>query len=191
MCGRYYHHLSKMHGWAEVIRDWPQELVDGDVFPRYQVAVFRKERCEAMRWGLINAKAKEFATKAATHNARIETVDQLWTFKDAWAKNQRCLIPMAGYYEFVGEKGSKTKFYVTDKDTDGLVVAGLWEAWQNTHLSCTMLTREADSDMAKVHHRMLVYLTPDNAESWLNGEMSKDDAENLEKPNVIFFPADN
>ena len=191
MCGRYYHHLSKMHGWTDALRDWPLDLADGDVFPRSQVAAFRADRCESMRWGLINAKSKEFATKASTHNARIETVDQLWTFRDAWSKQQRCLIPMAGYYEFVGEKGSKQKFYITDKDTDGLVVAGLWEQWQDGQLSCTMITREADEEMAQVHHRMLVYLTPETASSWLDGEMSKDEAEGLDKPNVIFFPADS
>lgn len=189
MCGRYHHHLSKMHGWADALRDWPLGLADGDVFPRSQIAAFRQQSCEAMRWGLINRKSKEFATKASTHNARIETVHQLWTFKDAWAKKQRCLIPMAGYYEFVGEKGSKQKFYITDKDVDGLVVAGLWDEWQDGNLSCTMVTREADQEMAQVHHRMLVYLTPETAAAWLSGEMQKDELENLEKPNVIFYPA--
>ncbi len=190
MCGRYHHHLSKMHGWADALRDWPTDLADGDVFPRSQVAAFRQERCESMRWGLINHQAKEFANKASTHNARIETVDQLWTFRDAWRKRQRCLIPMAGYYEFVGEKGRKRKFYITDKDTDGLVVAGLWEAWQDGQLSCTMITRSADKELSQVHHRMLVYLTPETAEGWMNGEISKDELEQLEKPNVIFYPAD-
>lgn len=190
MCGRYHHHLSKMHGWADALRDWPTGLPDGDVFPRSQIAVFRAQRCESMRWGLINSRANEFATKAATHNARIETVDQRWTFRDAWSKQQRCVIPMAGYYEFIGEKGRKQKFYITDKDTDGLVVAGLWDAWHNDQLSCTMITRQADPEMSAVHSRMLVYLTPESAESWLAGELNKSELEALEKPNVIFYPAE-
>lgn len=180
-----------MLGWADALRDWPSELADGDVFPRSQIAVFRAEKCEAMRWGLINSKASDFTTKAATHNARVETIDELWTFKDAWAKQQRCLIPMAGYYEFLGEKGRKQKFYITDKDVDGLVVAGLWDEWHAGRLSCTMVTREADAEMAQVHHRMLVYLTPETAEAWLSGEMNKQELEALDKPNVIFYPADS
>ena len=195
MCGRYHHHLSKMHGWSDALRDWPADLPDADVFPRSQIAASRGGACEAMRWGLVNRKAREFFTKAATHNARIETVAELWTFRDAWNAKQRCLIPMAGYYEFVGEKGRKQKFYITDKDTDGLVVAGIWEAWPSTasadsQLSCTMLTRAADEEMSHVHHRMLVYLTPETASAWMAGEMTREEAEALEKPNVIFYPAD-
>ncbi len=189
MCGAFHQHLPKMHGWVETLKDWPSDVKVGDTFPRDTIAAMRGEHCEAMRWGMIAPWSKEFDSNYPTHNARIETVESKPTFRNAWKNNQRCLIPMTGYYEWTGPKGAKKKWYITDKDTDGLVVAGLWEHWGESNLSTTMITREADVYMAKVHHRMLVYLTPNSAQAWMSGEMTKDEALNLEKPNVIYFPA--
>ena len=189
MCGAFHQHLPKMHGWVEAIKEWPTNVSKGDTFPRATIAAMRQDQCEAMRWGMIAPWANEFDSKYPTHNARIETVESKPTFRNAWQKQQRCLIPITGYYEWTGKKGSKTKWYITDKDTDGLVVAGLWESWRYDELSTTMITREANDFMSKVHHRMLVYLTPEQGRSWMAGEMTKADAENLELPNVIYWPA--
>ena len=191
MCGAFHQHLPKMQGWAESVTQWPTNVNKGDTFPRATIAAMRQDQCEAMRWGMIAPWANEFDSKYPTHNARIETVESKPTFRNAWQKQQRCLIPITGYYEWTGKKGSKTKWYITDKDTDGLVVAGLWESWRYDELSTTMITREANDLMSKVHHRMLVYFTPEQGRSWMAGEMTKTDAENLELPNVIYWPANN
>lgn len=189
MCGAYHKHLSAMHGWADVLKDWPAELLSNtNVFPSMTVPAMRGNGCEAMRWGLINRNSTEFSTKASTHNARIETVEKLWTFKDAWRDKNRCIMPLAGYFEWPVIEGKKTKFYITDKDVDGVVVAGLWEEWQGDNLSCTMITRDADDYMSTIHHRMLCYLTPETAEPWLSGEMTKEELLGLPLPNLIYFP---
>jgi len=181
-----------MRGWTDALRAWPDRIkIGSDAFPTLDVAAYKQgNSCESMRWDMIPTWSNTFDSKYPTHNARIETVESKPTYRNAWSKIQRCIIPMAGYYEWTGAKGYKTKWYITDKDTDGLAVAGLWESWGSCEqLSCTMVTREADKYMSEVHHRMLVYLTPDNADAWLSGEMTKDEAESLEKPNVIYFPA--
>lgn len=189
MCGAYHSHLSAMHGWAGLLKEWPKQQYGADVFPRSQVAAFRGEVGESMRWQMVPPWSKEFDSKYPTHNARIETVAEKPTYRNAWAKKQRCLIPMAGYYEWTGQKESKTKWYITDKDTDGLVVAGLWESWGGQEkTSCTMITREADDYMSRVHHRMLGYLTPETAKAWMSGEMELNDLHTLELPNVIYYP---
>ena len=190
MCGAYHSHLPAMHFWADALKNWPSELDHSqEMYPSSNVAALRSNEVEAMRWGLVPSWSKEFGSKYPTHNARIETVTDKPSYRAPWNHNQRCLMPMAGYYEWTGVKGSKTKWYITDKDTDGLMVAGLWEAWgPNQQLSCTMITRPADEYMSAVHHRMLVYLTPNNADSWLNGEMTQQEAHKLELPNVIYFP---
>lgn len=176
-----------MYGWPEVLSNWPAEL-NGDVFPGYQIPVYRSgQQCEAMRWGLTHRSAKEFKQKITPSNARIETIDKKWPFKDAWNDNNRCLIPIAKYYEWPKIADRKVKHEVMDKDTDGMVVAGLWEPW-NDALSCTMITRQADEYMSQLHHRMLCYLSHENAKSWLVGEMSKQELLDLEIPNIIFYP---
>ncbi len=181
-----------MRYWEETLRDYAPELQKNiDVFPGSDVAAFRSPSGEPMRWGMVPPWSKEFKSdpKYPTHLARIESVSERKTYAKAWNNKQRCIIPMAGYYEWTGPKGAKTKWYVTNKDTDGLVVAGLWDAWGAANeLSCTMISRQADPFLAEVNHRMLVYLSPANANSWLNGEMTQEQAQDLELPNVIFFP---
>jgi putative SOS response-associated peptidase YedK len=179
-----------MHGWSSLLKEWPPLQYGTDVFPRSQVAAFRGEKGESMRWQMIPPWAKEFDSQFPTHNARIESVTEKPTYRNAWSKKQRCVIPMSGYYEWTGKKGAKTKWNVTDKDIGGLVVAGLWESWgDEKNISCTMVTREANDYMSQIHHRMLAYLTPETARSWMSGEMGLSDLRALEVPNIIYYPS--
>jgi len=141
-----------------------------------------------MHWGMIAPWADEFKMVYPTFNARLETIDQKPTFRAAWRQEQRCLIPMSGYYEWPTIDGIKVKHYVTDKSTDGLVVAGLWEEWRDGALSTTMITRPADDNMSMIHPRMLCYLTPETGRDWLSGALTKEDLLGLSLPNVIFYP---
>jgi len=141
-----------------------------------------------MRWGIIPPWSKEFGSKYATFNARIETVANKPTFRNAWNKSQRCLIPMAGYYEWCGDKGNKQPFYITDRDTGGLVVAGLYESWGNNKLSCTVLTMPADDELNRIHPRQPVILTPKTTNDWLSDQSGKENLTNQERPNVIYYP---
>ena len=79
-----------------------------------------------MRWGLIPRWAKPDRIPERTFNARSETVAEKPTFRDAW-KKRRCVIPVSGYYEWTGEKGSKQPFYFHPENNTPLLLAGLWE----------------------------------------------------------------
>src|SRR5438874_6189128 len=85
----------------------------------------------SLRWGLIpwfHAKGiKEW--KMLTTNARWETLTTTRTFKTA-AANRRCLIPVSEFYEWTGEKGSKTKWSFTRSDGDWFCFAGVWDRAQ-------------------------------------------------------------
>lgn len=188
MCGRYNNHLPKMHGWAEALKEWPIIEPSFNVAPSSMIASFRTRRGEAMRWGMVPPWAQTFDSKFATFNARIETVDEKSTFKNAWNQSQRCLIPMAGYYEWSGLKDNKTPFYISDQNQGCLVVAGLYEEWSNGQLSCTMLTAAAKGDLSHIHHRMPIMLTQDGVKDWIYGENDKDSILNLAQPEVSFYP---
>jgi len=106
MCGRYNNHLTKMIGWAERLKEWPTVKHSYNVTPTTQVAAFRSTAGESMRWGMIPSWSKSFDSKYATFNARVETVAEKPTFRNAWNNSQRCLIPMAGYYtQFISHNG--------------------------------------------------------------------------------------
>ena len=188
MCGRYNNHLPKMHGWAEELQQWPEVKASYNIAPSSTIASFRSRRGEAMRWGLVPSWSNSFDSKFATFNARIETVDEKPTFRNAWRKSQRCLIPMAGYYEWAGDKGNKTPFYITDKDQGCIAVAGLYESWGDGQLSCTVLTAPANDELAHIHHRMPIMLTPAGVKDWIYGDHDKDAVLNAAQPNVVYYP---
>src|SRR3990167_5165073 len=66
------------------------------------------------RWGLVpwfhKKPLKEW--KAATNNARSETMATSPAFRDAF-KAKRCIVPASSFCEHTGPKGSKTKHRIT------------------------------------------------------------------------------
>ena len=77
-----------------------------------------------MRWGLVPwwwPKPLE-ELRAATFNARAETVADKPFFRDAF-KRSRCLIPMSGYYEWKNMPDGKQPWYFTAGDGSPLLTA--------------------------------------------------------------------
>jgi putative SOS response-associated peptidase YedK len=153
--------------------------------PRYNVCptdtidavIDREQKRELvpMRWGLVPSwwpKAlKEL--KAATFNARAETVAYKPIFRDAF-KRSRCLIPASGYYEWHDTPDGKQPYYFTRRDGEPITIAGLWDTWRDkqaseTVKSCAMIITDANEFVAEVHDRMPVILEADQFEPWLSG----------------------
>ena len=115
-----------------------------------------------MRWGLVpqwwTKPLREL--RAATFNARAETIEMKPFFRDAFKRN-RCLIPMSGYYEWQNTVHGKQPWYFTSRDGSPLTAAGIWDRWENGEalLSCWMIITEPNAFVAEVHNRMPVLLT--------------------------------
>lgn len=101
------------------------------------------------QWALIPPWAREAKLKYSTNNARSEEVAEKASYRDAWAKGQRCIIPASDFDEPNWESGKNVwwRFH----RTDGLpwALAGLWNTWVDratgeVHESYTMLTINAD-----------------------------------------------
>jgi putative SOS response-associated peptidase YedK len=113
--------------------------------------------------------------RAASFNARSETVESKSFFRDAFTRT-RCLIPMSGYYEWQSTLAGKQPWYFTARDgSPALTAAGLWDEWKNRETgeklkSCTMLIAPANEFVADIHDRMPVLLKDEQFEPWLNGE---------------------
>lgn len=170
MCGRFSNKIDNPAGWESIVTDWPAEMTSDNVAPTMQIPVYTKHGLAKMRWGLVPSWSKEPSTKYSTHNAKIETVSEKATFKNAWAKKRTCLIPTRGYFEWKGEKGNKQKYFVEHDDGSPIVLAGLWENWQQGDdklSSCTIITQEPTKDLEALHHRMPIMLSPADAPTWL------------------------
>ena len=117
-----------------------------------------------MRWGLIPFWARDVKIGYRTINARAETVAMTSTFREAY-KRRRCLIPASGFYEWQASEGKKPKqpFVIHMKDWQPFAFAGLWERWNSPEgpvESCTIITTEANEQLAPIHNRMPVILEP-------------------------------
>ncbi len=175
MCGRFASALKPSDAWLELMQEWSDELFSRyNVSPASQIGAFVEGRCHAMRWGLVPSWSKEISNKYATFNARVESIESKPAFRSAWRRNQKCLIPALGYYEWQLEQGAKQPYFVTSKgapsDRQPLVFAGLWDKCKfgdATLKSCTIITTESKAHLKELHSRMPVMLSVDAAKHWL------------------------
>ncbi|MGE2728500.1 SOS response-associated peptidase [Mycolicibacterium vaccae] len=145
-------------------------------------------RVRLMRWGLIPPWVK--ATDDGTPdnkgplliNARSDKVTSSPAFRSS-AKGKRCLVPMDGWYEWQGTKGSKTPYFMYASDGEPLFMAGLWTTWRPKGapkdsaplLSCTIITTDAAGPLAQIHDRMPLTISTDDFDRWLDPDAPIDE----------------
>jgi putative SOS response-associated peptidase YedK len=176
MCGRY--RLSRR---KQEIEDYFEAESDVAWEPRYNiaptqpVAIIRqnakRREFSLARWGLIPRWAKDASIGQSTINARAESVLEKPSFAEAF-RQQRCLIPADGFYEWQRAGKSKQPFHFGMSDGSMFAFAGLWDEWTDPggHAieSCSILTITANALMSEVHHRMPVILARDTYTAWLD-----------------------
>jgi putative SOS response-associated peptidase YedK len=107
MCGRYVSPDD-----AAIEREFNLVHSPGfEVRPSYNVAptqvmpvvraVDGVRKLSLMRWGLVPFFAKGIPGPYSTINARIETIETSASFRGPWKRGQRCIVPAAGFYEWV------------------------------------------------------------------------------------------
>jgi len=131
-----------------------------------------------LAWGLLPFWAKAKGLQGSTINARIESVATKPAFRTAF-KKRRCVIPMAGYYEWSvnPEDGKKDPWFIHAQGT--LLAAGLWE--DTSQLlpdgnlgTFTIITGDSSGVSADIHDRMPVWLQAGQIDQWMAA--SSDDA---------------
>lgn len=137
-------------------------------------------------WPLIPYWAEARVSKYSTANARSETIAKLPSFRGAWHRGQRCLIPATGFYEWqiIEDAAHKQPWHIHHTRDFVMGFAGLWDrakdARGNWFDSCTIVTTEANELMSEIHnskHRMPVIIDPEHYERWLAADA--DDAISL------------
>jgi putative SOS response-associated peptidase YedK len=136
------------------------------------------------RWGLVPRWAKSPTEHAPLINGRIETILEKPSFKDSVVR-RRCVIPASGYYEWhVSADGTKQPFYISAGSDGMFALAGLYEWWADPTkdakdparwlLSATTLTKHTAPELAHIHDRNPVLLSPDTFEAWLDPHIEGD-----------------
>lgn len=138
------------------------------------IAGKRKREIHTMRWGLIPSWSKDPALGNRLINARAETVHEKPSFKSSF-KNRRCLVPADGFYEWQTREEGKFPQYIRLRTGELFAFAGLWSEWDSGEeilQTFTIITTRANRELASLHHRMPVILSPGEYDRWLDGSAS-------------------
>jgi putative SOS response-associated peptidase YedK len=136
MCNRY-HPTRADEVYQEFRARPPSDYRPGPVFPRGQGLFIRSavdaaaHQREAVvgQWGLVPWFAKSATLPYSTNNARYEGVTSTASFKQAWAKGQRCIIPADVFWEPNWESGKNEWWRFKRVDGRPWALAGLWSTW--------------------------------------------------------------
>ena len=155
---------------------WPLGLA-----PMVRLDESGRRRVEAGNFGLVPHWAKELAYGRRTYNSRSETVASLPSFRDAWKRSQRCIVPAEAIYEPCYETGKAVRWSIEREDGHPLGVAGIWvdhptlkRATGEPVLSFAMLTVSGAGHpiFQRMHgvedeKRMVVILNEADYDTWL------------------------
>ena len=137
-----------------------------DLYPRYAGPFIRAARDSVSgerelvvgQWALVPWFAKTPKLPYPTCNARSEELPAKASYKQPWARGQRCIIPAEAFFEPNWESGRHAPWRFTRADGEPWGLAGLWNAWVDPATgeiveSYTMLTINADAHplMKRMH----------------------------------------
>lgn len=163
------------------------------------------------QWGMIpphsNSRIPTLPSgvRMSTNNARRERMATAPTYRDAWRKGQRCLIPADSYDEPFWGTGKNIWWRFWRADGEPWALAGLWSEWTDPISgevipNFTMITQNCDGHplLGLMHKpdpkhppnqqdkRTIVSLESPQWDQWLNG--SNDQAESLiQVPSIELF----
>ncbi len=175
--------LARHFGVDAPADDWKEEAYPGYLAPIIRSADDGSGDIESVAacFGMVPHWA-ELKLSRHTYNARSETAASKPSFRHAWAKQQRCIVPAESIFEPNYETGRAVRWRIARDDGAPLGLAGLWEWRPNGGpddrplVSFTMLTINADHHplMHRFHRpedekRMVVVLEEDQYRHWLSG----------------------
>ena len=186
MCGRFANHFECKETWESFFGEGiPDEVlkevrIGYNICPTQIIPIFCKDagdsdsgngdsQCSwhASRWSIIAPWATEISTKYATFNARSETLSEKASYKNAFKKGQRCIIPALGYYEWKSINDEKQPYFAQRGLSEPLFFGGLYEpARDEIPHSFTVITLPATNAMKPLHYRMPLMFAEPN--SWLD-----------------------
>ena len=209
MCGRYAQSadMRELMEQFEVTGNSPTYSipVNWNIAPTNPIYIVRESMQEqsivkrdlaVVSWGLIapwlSDPAEAKASQSRAINARSESVHEKPTFRDGF-KSRRCLVPAQGYYEWataLGKYRPKQAFYISSRDGQQLSIAGIWSTWRSPNgeviETASIITQEAQGELATIHSRMPVFMPHNRWEQWLDPKNK--DVEHLRNLMVVDSP---
>lgn len=194
MCSHYQALKERERFYREFGVEPPLEEFKTDMWPGYVGPFIRKHPHAAVGdeavperealvglFGLVPHWATDTKITRSTYNCRIETAAVKPSFRDAYKRDQRCIIPAQAFYEPDWRTGKAVATRIEHADGQPLGIAGLWSSWKHPKNgwihSFTMLTINADTHPLMNHFhkpadekRMVAILPPPRYQEWLSAE---------------------
>lgn len=191
MCGRY-----TIIAKAEVIEKKFNVKVPESYSPTYNAAptqalpiiTNKNPACISFfQWGLMSSWSQEKYSGSKLINARVESITKKVSFKNAFTQ-RRCLVLADGFYEWKRySKKSKIPYRIQLNSKELFAFAGLWEEYTDANQclvqTFTIITKEANSAISKIHNRMPVILDSKSEKAWLNSSLTSGEQLDLLKQN--------
>jgi putative SOS response-associated peptidase YedK len=167
--------------WAEEDLSIPEKYLDETgnnaiAFPGTPMPVVTLERpqvIQAYHFGFIPhwTAPEKVNEQRATFNARIETITELATWRDAWKHGQRCLVCTNGFFEH--NKAEKRKMFIHLQDAENFYYAGLFNNYINKKTgeiirTMAVVTTTPNALIAGIHNRMPVIIPIGTESPWLD-----------------------
>lgn len=171
------HHFEALHEYLKSKKDkTPYNKYDfpnHKITPSMYVPVVFKEKNEIKidwkRWGLIPSWSKDESFANKLINARIETLHEKASFKNA-LKSRRCLIPCNHFYEWDSQKA---KHQISIQDQEIISFGGLWEEWKTADQiisTFSIITQASEGNMKEIHDRNPLIIEENRYKEWLDCE---------------------
>lgn len=181
MCGRYTVHtegeLIEIREILEMLsmriyeNSFEKNAKAGEMYPsdRTPVLLVRNDEVslESVRWGF-----KKWDNKGVIINARSETAGEKGIFKEL-VSQKRCIVPATGFFEWKhqGEKKSNDKYFIRRTDGEMLYMGGLYRQG-DSDLEFVILTKDADSNVGRIHNRMPLIMNQKQISGWFKGSLT-------------------
>ncbi len=174
MCGRFYVPpqavdlavsglpRDQQEAARQAIADWVADMnrPRNDVRPTNQYPVLTNTSVAPMRWGFKTDKSN------AVFNARQESLRY-----PIWRESlvlRRAVVPVGGFYEWTGAKGSKQAHAIARADGQPMLFAALWQEDAELGPCFSIITTAATAWMKPLHERMPVILEASQIATWLD-----------------------
>lgn len=157
-----------------------------------------RDRALIGQWGMIPEHSSlrtpllSNGRPMSTNNCRTERMAAAPTFRNAWKRGQRCLIPAESYDEPYWGTGKNIWWRFARADGTPWALAGLWSEWTDKTTgevvpNYTMLTQNCDHHpLLRLMHkpdpklgpdqqdkRSVVPIEPEHWDQWLNGSQEQ------------------
>ena len=174
MCGRFasYKNLNKLKNIFNIINSDFNITQSYNISPGQNVNIILSYKLEnyllESNWGytFINSNNQN---KQIVINSRIETINSKLLFKDSFLK-RKCIIPANGYFEWSQKEGEKKPYLIKLGDGELIYFAGVWRKEKyndDKRRVFSIITKAANLNINKIHHRMPVVLNANAAQDYL------------------------